>query len=63
MDSVSADEKHVLGVRVIVERQPIDNVWQPHRWVIHDLMPLDRVAGNGTPPINDIPLAPSARWR
>ena len=59
MDSVSADEKHVLyGVRVIVERQPIDNVWQPHRWVIHDLMPLDRVAGNGAPPINDIPLAP-----
>ena len=59
MVRVSAGEKHVLyGLRVIVERQPIDNVWQPHRWVIHDLMPLDRVAGNGAPPINDIPLAP-----
>ena len=59
MNSVSADEKHVLYfVRVIVERQKIDNVWQSHRWVIHDLMPLDRVAGNGTPPINDIPLIP-----
>ena len=59
MSSVSAGEKHVLyGVRVIVERQPIDNVWQPHRWVIHDLMPLDRVAGSGAPPINDIPLTP-----
>ena len=59
MDNVSADEKHVLyGVRVIVERQEIDNVWQPHRWVIHDLVPLNRVAGDGTPPINDIPLTP-----
>ena len=59
VNSVSADEKHVLYfVRLIVERQQIDNVWQSHRWVIHDLMPLDRVAGNGTPPINDIPLIP-----
>ena len=59
VDNVSADEKHVLyGVRVIVERQEIDNVWQPHRWVIHDLVPLNRVAGDGTPPINDIPLTP-----
>mgnify|MGYP001386981434 CR=1 FL=1 len=59
MDKVSADEKHVLyGVRVIVERQQIENIWQPHRWVIHDLVPLDRVAGNGAPPINDIPLSP-----
>ena len=59
VDNVSADEKHVLyGVRVIVERQEIDNVWQPHRWVIHDLVPLNRVAGDGTPPINDIALTP-----
>jgi hypothetical protein len=57
LKNVSADEKHVLyGVRIIVERQPIDNIWKPHRWVIHDLLPLDRVSGDGTPPINDIPL-------
>ena len=59
LKNVSADEKHVLyGDRIVVERQQIDNIWKPHRWVIHDLMPLDRVAGTGAPPVNDIPLTP-----
>jgi len=59
LSHASAEEKHVLfGVRVIVERQPLDNIWKPHRWVIHDLMPLDRIAGTGAPPVNDIRFTP-----
>jgi len=55
----TVDDKHVLfGVRVIVERQPLDNIWKPHRWVISDLIPLSVEAGTGAPPINDIPLVP-----
>lgn len=54
-DSISADRRHVLyGVKIIIERQPIDNVWQSHRWVIHDLVPLNLRAGDGLPPSNDI---------
>jgi hypothetical protein len=49
--------KHVLyGVRVIVEKQPLDNVWQPFRWVISDLLPLRPEAGGGAPPINNTRL-------
>ena len=52
---ISADSRHVLfGVRLIIERQPIDNVWQSHRWVIHDLIPMNLSAGDGPPPSNDI---------
>ena len=50
-------DKHVLyGVRVIVEKQPLDNIWQPFRWVISDLMPLQPQAGSGAPPINNTRL-------
>ena len=50
-----ADRRHVLyGVKIIIERQPIDNIWQSHRWVIHDLVPLNLRAGDGLPPSNDI---------
>jgi len=53
--SISADRRHVLyGVKIIIERQPIDNIWQSHRWVIHDLVPLNLRAGDGLPPSNDI---------
>ena len=53
--SISADRRHVLyGVKIIIERQPIDNIWQSHRWVIHDLVPLKLRAGDGLPPSNDI---------
>jgi hypothetical protein len=46
---------HVLyAVRLIVERQEIDNRWQSHRWVIHDLIPLDVDEGFGLPPSNTI---------
>ena len=43
-------DRHVLyGVRVIVEKQPLENIWQPFRWVISDLMPLQPQAGDGAP--------------
>lgn len=52
---ISAVNRHVLyGVKIIIERQPIDNIWQSHRWVIHDLVPLDLSTGDGLPPSNDI---------
>ena len=58
-DSITASNKHVLyAVRVIFERQDIENVWQSHRWVVHDLVPLELEAGDGAPPINDVNLEP-----
>jgi hypothetical protein len=52
---ISPDSRHVLyAVRLIVERQSIDNQWQSHRWVIHDLVPLELSAGGGLPPSNDV---------
>ncbi len=46
---------HVLyAVRLIIERQTLDNIWQSHRWVIHDLVPLELSAGTGLPPSNDV---------
>ena len=59
VDTISASNKHVLyAVRVIFERQDIQNVWQSHRWVVHDLVPLKLEAGDGMPPINDVSLEP-----
>ena len=56
-DEVTPQTKHVLyGVRVIVEKQPLDNVWQPFRWVISDLLPLRPERGGGAPPINNTRL-------
>jgi hypothetical protein len=58
-DLITASNKHVLyAVRVIFERQDIQNVWQTHRWVVHDLVPLELEAGDGMPPINDVTLQP-----
>jgi hypothetical protein len=52
---ISPDSRHVLyAVRLIIERQSIDNQWQSHRWVIHDLVPLELSAGGGLPPSNDV---------
>ena len=54
-----ADRRHVLyGVKIIIERQLIDNVWQSHRWVIHDLVPLNLRAGDGPPPATISILSP-----
>ena len=57
-DSITASNKHVLyAVRVIFERQDIQNIWKSHRLVVHDLVPLKLEAGDGMPPINDVSLA------
>ena len=59
VDTVSALNKHVLyAVRLIFERQNIENMWQSHRWVVHDLVPLEIEAGDGMPPSNDVSLEP-----
>ena len=55
--AVTPLEKHVLyGVRVIVEKQPLENIWQPFHWVISDLMSLEPQVGSGAPPINNTRL-------
>ncbi len=56
---IKADNRHVLyGVRLIIEKQLINNIWESHRWVINDLVPLNLSAGDGQPPSNDIHFEP-----
>jgi hypothetical protein len=58
-DQITASTRHVLyAVRVIVERQPLDNPWVNHKWAVHDLIPLDLSAGLGALPSGDIILQP-----
>ena len=58
-DQITASTRHVLyAVRVIVERQPLDNPWISHKWAVHDLIPLDISAGLGALPSGDIILQP-----
>ena len=36
------NEKHLLyAVRIILERKEINNLWESHKWVINDLIPLE----------------------
>ena len=59
---IKAENRHVLyGVRLIIEKQLINNAWESHRWVIHDLVPLNLSAGDGYPPSNDIHFEPLRR--
>jgi len=52
-------EKHLLyAVRIILERKEIDNIWQSHKWVVNDLIPLNVSSGEGYPPINDVRIYP-----
>ena len=58
-DQITASTRHVLyAVRVIVERQPLENPWISHKWAVHDLIPLDISAGLGALPSGDIILQP-----
>lgn len=51
--------QHILhGVRVIVEKQPVENLWLDHKWVLHDLLPLEQEAGDGVFPAGYVPLRP-----
>jgi hypothetical protein len=55
VDEISPSNPHVLyAVRLIIQRQAIDNIWQSHRWVIHDLVPMEVSAGTGLPPSNNV---------
>lgn len=52
-------KKHLLyAVRIILERKEIDNIWQSHKWVVNDLIPLNVSSGEGYPPINDVRIYP-----
>jgi hypothetical protein len=52
-------KKHLLyAVRIILERQEIENIWESHKWVINDLIPLNVSSGEGYPPINDVRIYP-----
>ena len=53
------NEKHLLyAVRIILERKEINNLWESHKWVINDLIPLEVRGGLGYPPINDVRIYP-----
>ena len=53
------NEKHLLyAVRIILERKEINNIWESHKWVINDLIPLEVSGGLGYPPINDVRIYP-----
>jgi len=52
-------KKHLLyAVRIILERKEMDNIWQSHKWVVNDLIPLNVSSGEGYPPINDVRIYP-----
>ena len=53
------DNKHLLyAVRIIFEKKEINNLWESHKWIVNDLIPLDVVSGEGYPPINDVRILP-----
>ena len=53
------DNKHLLyAVRIIFEKKEIDNLWESHKWVVNDLIPLNVTSGEGHPPINDVRIRP-----
>ena len=52
-------KKHLLyAVRIIFERKQINNIWESHKWVVNDLIPLNVSSGEGYPPINDVRISP-----
>jgi hypothetical protein len=52
-------KKHLLyAVRIIFERKEINNIWESHKWVVNDLIPLNVSSGEGYPTINDVRILP-----
>ena len=52
-------KKHLLyAVRIIFERKEINNIWESHKWLVNDLIPLNVTSGSGYPPINDVRIFP-----
>ena len=53
------NQKHLLyAVRIILEKKVINNIWENHKWLINDLIPLNVTSGSGYPPINDVRIFP-----
>ena len=53
------NQKHLLyAVRIIVEKKVINNIWESHKWLVNDLIPLNVTSGSGYPPINDVRIFP-----
>ena len=53
------NQKHLLyAVRIILEKKVINNIWESHKWLVNDLIPLNVTSGSGYPPINDVRIFP-----
>ena len=42
----------------IINGKEINNIWESHKWVVNDLIPLNVISGEGYPPINDVRITP-----
>jgi hypothetical protein len=58
MDNLESKKHLLYAVRIIFERKEIDNIWESHKWVVNDLIPLNVSSGRGYPPINDVRIYP-----
>ena len=58
MDDLESKKHLLYAVRIIFERKEIDNIWESHKWVVNDLIPLNVSSGRGYPPINDVRIYP-----
>ena len=53
------NQKHLLyAVRIILEKKVINTIWESHKWLVNDLIPLNVTSGSGYPPINDVRIFP-----
>jgi|TARA_B100001093_G_scaffold115377_1_gene107766 hypothetical protein len=58
MDNLESKKHLLYAVRIIFEKKKIDNIWESHKWVVNDLIPLNVSSGKGYPPINDVRIYP-----
>ena len=58
MENLESNKHLLYAVRIILERKEIDNIWESHKWVVNDLIPLNVSNGSGYPPINDVRIYP-----
>ena len=58
MENLESNKHLLYAVRIILERKEIDNIWESHKWIVNDLIPLNVSNGSGYPPINDVRIYP-----
>ena len=58
MENLESNKHLLYAVRIIFERKEIDNIWESHKWIVNDLIPLNVSNGSGYPPINDVRIHP-----